>query len=147
MSHSDVIMRSPNEELGEIGYLEDNKTTTFSFVYFNFLIVTLCIILWVLFLYAISKSSNRYKIRYYHNTISSYSASRDKWENRFLLTFTILISMNLLCMYTEEYNSRDWESEYLWLFIIETSACCLFPFVGIFYTQGTHIIHIVYGNM
>ena len=137
MSHSEVIITAPNEELGEIQYTKSEAK--FSFVYFNFGIILACIIFWGLFLYALNTKEKKRTIRYYHDTISSFCASSDTWENRFLLTFTILISMNILCMYTEEYNSRPQESRFLWLFILECSAAAVFPLVGICYTEGTSI--------
>ena len=125
----------------------ENDTTNdniqqFSFVYFNFGIVFVCFIFWVLFIYALSREKRR-SIRYYHDTISSYCASSDSWENRFLLTFTMLIAMNGLCMYTEEYNSRKNDhNKHLWLFLLECSAFASFPFVGIFYTEGIFIYNL-----
>eukprot|EP01084_Bolivina_argentea_P269377 457797_1 len=99
-----------------------------------------CFIFWGLFIYTINTKEKRRTIRYYHDTISSFCASSDTWENRFLLTFTILISMNILCLYTEEYNSREQESKYLWLFLLECSAASAFPLVGICYTEGKYIV-------
>ena len=118
--------------------LDDQKP--FSFVYFNFGIIFACLSFWGLFFYTLTTKEKRTTIRYYHDTISSYCASSDSWENRFLLTFTILIAMNLLCMYTEEYNSRILRipnyAEYIWLFLLQCSAAAAFPFVGLCYTEG-----------
>ena len=110
-----------------------------SFVWFNFGIVVVCGIFWIVFLSVVYRNLD--KIKKGHDTISSFCASSEKWENRFLLTFTILISMNLLCMFTEEYNSRTSESRYFWLFFLECWAAAVFPLVGICYTEGKKIPH------
>ena len=113
------------------------QTKQFSFVWFNFGIIVVCGIFWVLFLGVVY--ANLDKVKKGHDTISSYCAQSEKWENRFLLTFTILISMNLLCMFTEEYNSRNQESRYFWIFMLECTAAAVFPLVGICYTEGKKI--------
>eukprot|EP01084_Bolivina_argentea_P152236 265604_1 len=118
------------------------------FVWINFVVILICGVLWIIFLRVVSLKENREKITLYHDTISSFCAKSDSWANRFLLTFTILISMSLLWMFSEEYNSielynakntNDVKTPETWLFILEWSAAAVFPLVGICYTEGKNI--------
>jgi len=142
--HEETIFVAANEELGEIGTIQQLSAETslikFSFVWFNFLVIFTCCVFWAFFLLAVSTREKRRTIRYYHDTISSFCASSDSWENRFLLTFTLLISMNLLCMFTEEFNAHTGDqSDYIWLFLLKCSGAGSFPLVGMCYTKGKKI--------
>jgi len=79
--------------------------STFSFVFFNFLILVICGIIWILFFVVVIQKKQ--EIYSYYDTISSFCAEIHSQQHKFLLTFTVLMAMNLLCMFTEEYNSIE----------------------------------------
>jgi len=110
-------------------YDYDNKI---SFVYFNVTFNTLALILFLFFfLYAFNERERIYK---HHDTISSFCAEKNSWGSRFLLSFTCIVGVNMLCLHVEEYNSRPEESDVWFWFTIG----CIFPLplVGICYTKG-----------
>lgn len=105
---------------------------TISFVYFNVSFNALALILFVLFfIYAYNERDRIYR---HHDTISSFCAEKNSWGSRFLLSFTCIVGVNMLCLHVEEYNSRPEElDEWFWITI-----GCIFPLplVGMCYTRG-----------
>eukprot|EP01084_Bolivina_argentea_P292675 503221_1 len=120
----------------------DGKQTKFSFVYFQILVSIVMAFLVTQFMISIWKK--RKDILKYHDTISSFCAWRHGWENRFLLIFTLITSLNLLCLHFEEFNSRYWNTTrtsdmvLLIIFLVECICILSLPLTGIFYTRGNH---------
>merc|ERR1719203_1521845 len=94
-------------------------------------------ILFIIFFVHVYQSKDEiYKI---HDTISSFCADKNSWGNRFLLIFTCIVGLNMLCLHVEEYNSRPNESDVLFGFTV----FCIFqlPLVGICYTRGKQVLY------
>lgn len=80
---------------------------------------------------------HRKSISKYHDTISSFCANRNSWQNRYLLAFCIAVSLNSLALHFEEFNSRGNEGMIInVLFFVEIGGFLLMPCIGIFYTRG-----------
>eukprot|EP01083_Nonionella_stella_P187669 690118_1 len=103
-----------------------------SFVYFNILLNGMASILLIFFfIYAYNERS---KIYGRHDTISSFCAERNSWGSRFLLSFTCIVGVNMLCLHVEEYNSRSYETNgWFW---VEIAVILPLPLVGMCYTKG-----------
>ena len=84
----------------------DTEHIRFSFVYVQICISLVLIILMIQFMVSIYQQKQ--DILKYHDTISSFCACKNDWNNRFLLMFTFMASANLLCPLFEEFNSRNW---------------------------------------
>eukprot|EP01084_Bolivina_argentea_P275400 469669_1 len=106
--------------------------TEISFVYFNVGLNFMATVLFVLFfIYAYNERRKIYKR---HDTISSFCAERNSWGSRFLLSFTCIVGVNMLCLHVEEFNSRHQEADpFFW---IEIAVIFPLPFVGMCYTKG-----------
>eukprot|EP01084_Bolivina_argentea_P275399 469668_1 len=106
--------------------------TEISFVYFNVGLNVMATFLFVLFfIYAYNERRKIYKR---HDTISSFCAERNSWGSRFLLSFTCIVGVNMLCLHVEEFNSRHQEADpFFW---IEIAVIFPLPFVGLCYTKG-----------
>ena len=115
----------------------DGDGVIISYVYMNLVITAFALIFVIGFAYRVW---NRFEeILEYHNTISSFCAQKNTWENRFLVIFTTIVSMNLMFLHFEEYNSRNEHSPtMITLFLIEIISIFLFILVGIFYTTGNN---------
>lgn len=108
-----------------------------SYVYMNFFVMAFLLFFLAEFLgLSIKKGTT---ITKYHDTISSFCASKGTWENKFLLIFTLVSSFDLMFLHFEEFNSREVHNqEYVILFILEIVIIFLFSIVGILYTQGNN---------
>ena len=111
-------------------------------MYIQIIVAALMVFLMAQFVVSmLQKHKDIYK---YYDTISSFCAYKNGWENRFLLIFTLVVSSNLLCMHFEEFNRRDWDitdaehADFLIIFLVECACILVFPLVGIFYTEGKH---------
>lgn len=67
---------------------------TISFVYFSVAINILLVL--SLSTFAYQAYLNRESIARYHDTISSFCADRNSWQNKYLLAFSIAVSLNRL---------------------------------------------------
>eukprot|EP01083_Nonionella_stella_P200682 734719_1 len=118
------------------------KSNTFSFVWISFITIGLCGIAWfIVICKTCFDAQTKEIVKSFHPTISSYMADHRKSINNytFLLLTTILISLNLLALYTEEFNARSEENDTLWLYLLECSAFLAFSLVGIFHIKGNNI--------
>ena len=106
-----------------------------SYVFANFAMCFVLIVAMILFI--LNSVQHRHTIWKYHDTISSFCAKENSWENKFLLFFCTVISLNLTFLHFEEFNSRPHVTRMeLWLFIIEVSTVLSFMIVGILDVAG-----------
>ena len=107
-----------------------------SYVWVNF---GVCLIVLVSFIFFVLNSLEQsHSIWKYHDTISSFCAKQNSWENKFLLFFSTVISFNLTFLHFEEFNSRHDEQTDMdkLLFGVEIVAISMFMLVGILYVPG-----------